>query len=77
MTKRVMSALLIVIVFIPFLIIGGVSFQILMSAIAVLSLYELLHIKEQKEKLPLVINLFAYILVLYFFHQTQLSRIPR
>ncbi len=66
MTKRVMSALLIVIVFIPFLIIGGVSFQILMSAIAVLSLYELLHIKEQKEKLPLVINLFAYILVLYF-----------
>lgn len=66
MTKRVMSALLIVIVFIPFLIMGGISFQILMSAIAVLSLYELLHIREQKEKFPLIINLFAYILVLYF-----------
>ncbi len=64
--KRIISAIIMLIVFVPLLIIGGKPFAILMSLLAVLGLYELLHMRETKKKFPFLMKIFAYILVLFF-----------
>ncbi len=66
MKKRVISAIIMLIVFIPVLILGGKPFAILMSLLAVMGLYELLHMRETKKKFPFLMKVFAYILVLFF-----------
>ena len=66
MTKRVLSAVAIVLIFVPLLIIGGLPFTILMSVLGLMALYELIHIKESKKKLPLIVKIFAYLMVAFF-----------
>ena len=51
MTKRIISAVLLVLILVPFLVIGGVPFTILLSVLGILGLYELLHIRAAKKKL--------------------------
>lgn len=65
MKKRILSALIMVLVFIPLLYIGGSSFAIFMSILALLSLYELLKIKDKKDKLPFFVKICAYLMVLF------------
>ena len=65
MKKRVISAIIMILIFVPFLIIGGVPFTILMSLLGIFGLYELLHIREEaKKKFPLPMKIIAYIMVL-------------
>ena len=66
MTKRVLSAIVIVLIFVPLLFVGGLPFNIFMSILGLFALYELIHMKESKKKLPLLIKLFAYLMVLFF-----------
>ena len=66
MTKRVLSAIIIVAVFIPFLIIGELPFAIFMSVLSLLGLYELLRVRESRKKFPIVLKIIAYILTVYF-----------
>ncbi len=63
MTKRVVSAIIMALIFIPFLFAGGIYFTIFMTVIGMLGLYELLHIRASKKKLPLVMRVIAYIMV--------------
>ena len=66
MAKRVVSAIVMVLLFIPFLVIGGVPFIVLMSVLGVLGLYELLRIRgNAKKKFPLVMRIIAYIFVVF------------
>lgn len=66
MTKRVLSAVAIVLIFVPLLFAGGLPFTILMSVLGLIALYELIHIKESKKKLPFIIKIFAYFMVAFF-----------
>lgn len=66
MTKRVVSAVLMIAIFIPFLIMGGVPFTVLMTLLSVLGLYELLHIRESKKEFPKIIKYIAYLMVIFF-----------
>ena len=66
MTKRVVSAIVMVLLFIPFLVIGGVPFVVLMSVLGVLGLYELLRIRgNNKKKFPIVMRIIAYLFVVF------------
>ena len=66
MTKRVISAVLMILLFIPFLVIGGVPFTVLMAILGMLGLYELLKIRgDVKKKFPLVMRLIAYLLIVF------------
>ena len=66
MTKRVVSAIVMVLIFVPFLIMGGIPFTILMAVLGVLGLYELLKIRgDVKKKFPIVMRLLAYIMVIF------------
>ncbi len=66
MKKRIISAIVIVAVFLPFLIIGELPFAIFMSVLSVFGLYELLRVRESKKKFPLVLKIFAYVLTVYY-----------
>lgn len=66
MTIRVISAIVMILVFIPFLLIGNLPFSIFMSLLALCGLYELLKVRESKKKFPLLLKIFAYIIVFIF-----------
>ena len=56
MKTRVLSAIVIIAIFVPFLIIGELPFTILMSVLSIFGLYELLKVRETKKKFPLVLK---------------------
>ncbi len=66
MTKRIVSAIVLVLIFVPFIIVGELPFTIFMSVLSILGLYELLRVRETKKKFPLVLKIFAYLLTCYF-----------
>lgn len=63
MKTRVISAIIMIAVFVPLLIIGDLPFAILMAALAVCGLYELIKVRETKKKFPFILKLFAYVVV--------------
>ncbi len=60
MKTRIISAILIAIVFIPFLYLGGVPFRVFFTILGLLALYEMIHIKDKKNKIPLLMKLISY-----------------
>lgn len=66
MKNRILSAIVMVVVFLPLLIIGGKWFAVFMSLLAILGLYELLKVRETKKEFPMIVKIFAYLTVLLF-----------
>ncbi len=66
MITRIISAIVMLALFIPLLVVGGQPFAIFMSILAVFGLYELLNIRETKKDFPFLMKVFAYILVVFF-----------
>lgn len=66
MKKRIISAFVLLVIFIPLLITGGLPFAVLMSILSVLSLYELLKTRRKIRTIPFAIELYSYILVAFF-----------
>ena len=66
MKKRIISAIIILALFIPILLVGGKTFAIIMSLIAIMGLHELIKMRETKKEFPFMMKVFAYILVLFF-----------
>lgn len=64
MKKRIIGAILIVGIFVPFLIIGKLPFAILMSLLSVASVYELLKVRESQKKFPIGLKLIAFAVTL-------------
>ena len=65
MVKRVLSAIVMAVIFIPFLILGGKAFTALMCVLGCVAMYELLAIKDSKNELPFIIKLFTYFIVMF------------
>ena len=63
MTKRVVSAIVMILIFVPLLLLGGTYFAIFMSVLGVLGLYEVLHIRTNKKDFPVVLKVIAYLMV--------------
>ena len=63
MKIRIISAVFLLALFIPALILGGAFFRILMLLAAMLGLHELLSLRKTKKEFPIFMELFAYILV--------------
>lgn len=66
MKVRILSAIIMIVIFVPLLVIGGEAFAITMAIISVAGLYELLNMRETRKKFPFMMKVFAYILVLFF-----------
>ena len=66
MKERIISAIVMAIIFIPILLIGGDLFSYFMALLSVIGLYELLTIRETKKEFPFILKIFAYVLVVFF-----------
>ena len=66
MKVRVISAIIIIAIFVPFLFIGDLPFAILMAGLGAGGLYELLKVRESKKKIPTIIKIFSYCMVVAF-----------
>lgn len=66
MKKRILSAIIMIAIFVPILLIGGKVFAIFMTILALMGLYELIHIRESRKEFPFIIKLFAYVMVAFF-----------
>ena len=65
MKKRVISAIVAAVILIPILLIGGYLYKISVLALGVLALYELIHAKEAKKKVPLLMKLFTILMFVF------------
>ena len=65
MKKRILSAIIMILIFVPLLFIGGVPFTILMTLLALASMYELITIREKKKEVPMIIKVISYLLVIF------------
>ena len=64
MQKRLISAIVMLIIVIPILIIGSYPFLALGGILSVLALKELIDLKDHEKKLPDIIKIFSFILVI-------------
>ena len=65
MKTRVISAIVMVLLGVPLLIVGGLPFAIFLTIVSMLGLYELIHLKETKRQFPFLLKVFAYLLVMF------------
>ena len=66
MKTRIISAIIMALIVVPILIIGGLPFKIFVTALGVMSLYELINIRKKEKEIPLVLRIFSYILMAIF-----------
>jgi len=63
MKTRIISAIIMCLIAVPVLIIGGLPFKIFAMALAIMSMYEMMHIRKKKKEIPLGIRILSYILI--------------
>lgn len=70
MLQRIISAIVLIIIFVPLIIMGNLPYAIMMLLLAMLGLYELLNVRESKKKFPLTMKILAFIatIILVFNH---------
>ncbi len=61
MKTRIISAIIMIVVLVPVLIMGGTVFKVVLTALGALALYEMIHIKDKKNKVPIYMKIFAYL----------------
>ncbi len=66
MKQRIFSALLIALIGIPLLVIGKLPFAIFITLLSIMSLYELLHMREEQKAFPFLLKMIAYLFVMFF-----------
>ena len=66
MKTRIIGAIIVIAIFLPFLFVGELPFAVLMSVLSALGLHELLKVRESKKQFPFILKLFAYLLVMAF-----------
>ncbi|MCM1370916.1 MAG: phosphatidate cytidylyltransferase [Clostridium sp.] len=63
MRSRVISAIIMLLIFIPVLLVGGQIFNFLCLVLSICSLYEFIKVKQTKKELPNFIKFISYILI--------------
>ena len=65
MKKRIISAMIMILIFVPLLFIGGIPFSILMTLLSVGAMHELITIREKKKEFPLLTKIISYLFVIF------------
>ena len=66
MKIRIISAVILILVFLPFLVMGGLPFTAFMTILSLLGLHELFKVRESRKEFPWLLKVFAYLLTIYF-----------
>lgn len=65
MEKRVVSAIVMILIFVPLLLLGGMTFSVFMTLLAIAGIYELIKVREKTKEFPKIVIIFAYFIVLF------------
>lgn len=65
MLSRVLSAIILLMIFVPVFIIGGNIFNILIYILSLIGLHEFISVKENKKQVPLFIKTICYIAITF------------
>ena len=65
MKKRVLSAIIMILIFVPLLFMGGILFDIFMSLLALGAMHELIKIREKKKEFPIIVKIVSYLLIVF------------
>lgn len=63
MKQRIITAIIMIIIALPFALIGGTLFNIGISLLSIFGLYELIKLKNKDNHLPLLMKIISYLLV--------------
>lgn len=73
MKKRVISAIIAFMIFIPIFIIGGIAFNIAFYILTLIGLREFMKIKEKDKKFPDFIRLISYLMITLLYFSTTIN----
>lgn len=74
MKTRTISSLIALAILVPFLLAGGLPFQLMILVLAILGLKEFIDMKQTKKKVPLFIQFISYILMtLFIFSELEIT----
>ena len=62
MKIRIISALVMLLIFVPLLLTGGIPFAVLMLLISLIGLHEIFKVKKKQKEVPILIEMFGYLL---------------
>ena len=62
MKIRIISALVMLLIFVPLLLTGGIPFAGLMLVISLIGLHEIFKVKKKQKEVPILIEMFGYLL---------------
>lgn len=65
MKTRVISAIVILLIFIPILLLGGIYFDVGVCVLAAGGLYELIKVGSTEKKIPIVMQIISYLVLIY------------
>ena len=74
MKKRIISAVVALIIFIPIVLKGGIIFDLAFFVIAMQGLKELLDVTEKKKKIPSFIKLICYLVLTAIFFVCEINK---
>lgn len=63
MKTRVISAIVMISIAMPLVILGGIYFKIATILLSLMAMYEILNVRKEKKKIPTIIRIFSYISV--------------
>ena len=66
MKQRIISAIVLLAIFIPILLLGKLPYAILMTAIAWMGLYEIIKARTKKKEFPFIMKVLSYLMVTFF-----------
>ena len=66
MKQRIISAVVLLTIFIPILLIGKIPYALLMTVLAWMALYEMLKVRNTKKPFPVLMKILSYALVMFF-----------
>lgn len=75
MKIRVFSAVILLTIFIPLLLVGGLPYSLLMLLISLIGLHELLRIRKTKKEFPFFVELCAYVIVAFITFSSYDSKV--
>lgn len=65
MKKRVLSAIIMILIFVPLLFVGGLLFSIFMTILALGAMHELMKIREKKKEFPTLVKVMSYLMIIF------------
>ena len=65
MKTRLISAFILICICVPLLVIGGLPFDILVTIVSIMALYEIFRVRRSQREIPFIMELFSYVLVAF------------